>query len=169
MAYHNYKELLAWKKAKELCIFIYHFFNECENENSVFYKQMIRAALSIPSNIAEGCGRGTNKQTLHFLDIAYGSTCELETQMIIYSEIKSVNQEHLDIIFRQIIEVQKLIFGFKHKISLGENSQISNLKSQISNLALWKHTSSKHTAPQSAKQRKEDSGFTGPMIWLLRS
>jgi four helix bundle protein len=55
--------------------------------------QIRRSAVSIPSNIAEGCGRGTDAQLLYFMDVALGSVCELETQIIIASNLTFINFE----------------------------------------------------------------------------
>ncbi|MGB1218068.1 MAG: four helix bundle protein, partial [Saprospiraceae bacterium] len=79
---HNFRELNAWKKARLLVKEIY-LMTESFPKSEMFglTSQMRRAAVSIPSNIAEGCGRGTIPQFKQFLDISYASSCELETQI----------------------------------------------------------------------------------------
>lgn len=80
----TYKDLIVWQKAVELTECIYEYTrNFPDKEMYSLTSQMRRAAISIPSNIAEGRGRGTRKDFKHFLDQAYGSACELETQIII--------------------------------------------------------------------------------------
>ena len=80
----RYKDLIVWQKSIDLVEEIYalasHFPPE---ERFVLWSQMARAAVSVPSNIAEGSGRATQKEFLHFLSIARGSLYELSTQLTI--------------------------------------------------------------------------------------
>ena len=75
--------------------------------------QMRRCAVSIPSNIAEGAGRSTDKSFAHFLDISYGSSCELETQVIISSRLGFISTIQFKEIENRIHRIQKMIFNFK--------------------------------------------------------
>lgn len=78
----SYKELDAWKQAKALAVEIYRLTDqEPLSRSRSLCDQMQRAAVSVPSNIAEGDERGTNKDTLRFLYIAKGSLAELRTQL----------------------------------------------------------------------------------------
>jgi four helix bundle protein len=84
----NYKELKVWEKSYQLCLEIYRItkgFPKIEIYSLI--SQMRRAALSIPSNIAEGYGRKTLSDYLRFLYIAYGSVCELETQIMLSGDL----------------------------------------------------------------------------------
>ncbi|MCA9309698.1 MAG: four helix bundle protein [Phycisphaerales bacterium] len=77
----TYSDLIAWQKAMVTCLAVYHVtlsFPDCERYGLT--SQMRRAAVSIPSNIAEGFGRGQTREYLRYLCIARGSTFELETQ-----------------------------------------------------------------------------------------
>ncbi len=85
---HGYKDLLVWQKSIELVLEIYTLTqNFPKNEIYGLTSQMRRSAVSIPSNIAEGRLRGTRKDFLQFLRIAYGSGGELETQIIIAKQL----------------------------------------------------------------------------------
>lgn len=79
---HSSKELIVWQRAMELVAETYDVTEEFPKEETYgWVSQMRRAAVSIPSNIAEGRHRGTKKEFIQFLRIALGSTGELETQM----------------------------------------------------------------------------------------
>jgi len=79
---HSYKDLIVWQRAIELVIEIYNLTEKFPKEEIYgLTSQIRRSAVSIPSNIAEGRFRGTKKDYLHFLRIAYGSGAELETQI----------------------------------------------------------------------------------------
>lgn len=78
---------------------------------------MTRAAVSIPSNIAEGCGRKSNKEFYQFLSIALGSSFELETQIIIAKEFNYISEEILQQLSIQIIEIQKMLNGLQKSLA----------------------------------------------------
>ena len=73
--------------------------------------QIKRSAVSVPSNIAEGAGRGSNKDFSRFLKIAFGSCYELETQMILAFDLKMISDNNLENINNTISEVQKMLHG----------------------------------------------------------
>ncbi|MGV6861394.1 MAG: four helix bundle protein [Putridiphycobacter sp.] len=78
---HNFRELKVWNKAIEIVEGIYLLAKKLpESEKFTFTSQITRCSISIPSNIAEGAGRGTNKDFIRFLNMATGSCYELETQ-----------------------------------------------------------------------------------------
>ncbi len=78
--------------------------------------QMRRASVSIPSNIAEGSGRKTNKEFSRFLEIAYSSALELETQLYLSFDLDFIVESTLQEYLYQINEVQKMISSFDSKI-----------------------------------------------------
>ncbi len=78
--------------------------------------QIRRSAVSIPSNIAEGCGRDTDKQLKYFLEIASGSSCELETQLLLAFDLEYLTEKELNTVEIKINEVQKMIVGFKKSL-----------------------------------------------------
>ena len=78
--------------------------------------QMRRAAVSMASNIAEGAGRGSDAEFSHFLDIARGSSFELETQLIIASQLEYLDKEKTEIMKNEIVEIQKMITGLKQTL-----------------------------------------------------
>ncbi|NOQ70802.1 MAG: four helix bundle protein [Crocinitomix sp.] len=100
---HKFRELKVWNKAMLIVESTYEISRDLlANEKFNFTSQITRSALSIPSNIAEGAGRETNKEFCRFLDIAIGSSFELETQLILVERIFNVKTDKL------ILEIQDL-------------------------------------------------------------
>jgi four helix bundle protein len=83
--------------------------------------QIRRAVVSILPNIAEGCGRGTDKQLIAFLNIAQGSSCELETQILLAFDLEYIDKTELDTTVSNLNEIQKMIYAFKDKLSKSLN------------------------------------------------
>jgi len=84
----SHKDLKVWQKGIELVKVIYDITKTFpSNEQFGLTSQIRRCSVSIPSNIAEGCGRNSDKELIHFLYIALGSASELETQIIISQEL----------------------------------------------------------------------------------
>ena len=79
--------------------------------------QMTRCAVSIPSIIAEGCGRKSNKEFYQFLNVALGSSFELETQVIIAKEFNYITDDKSETICSIIIETQKMIAGLQKSLN----------------------------------------------------
>ena len=82
-AINDYRDLLAWKEARRLVSDIYRVTQGLTMKDRSLADQMRRAAVSVPSNIAEGDARGANRDSLRFLLIARGSLAELETQTLL--------------------------------------------------------------------------------------
>ncbi len=115
---HNFKELKVWIKSKELVINIYkNTANFPKEELLGLTSQIRRSAVSIPSNIAEGCGRNSDKDLIRFLDISNGSAFELETQLTIANELNYLNENNFNYLNDKVTEIQKMIYGLKTKLS----------------------------------------------------
>ena len=107
--YH--KDLEAWKKSIELVTKVYELTKSFpEDEKFGLISQIRRASISIPSNIAEGAGRNSDKEMTRFLDISLGSIAELETQLIIAENLKYLNNTT---IYEDIKVTTALIAGLK--------------------------------------------------------
>jgi four helix bundle protein len=78
--------------------------------------QIQRAAVSIPSNIAEGSGRNSQPEVSRFISIAYGSLCELETQLAIAQRLGYLNESSFNHLFAETTEVGKLLRGFQKSL-----------------------------------------------------
>ncbi len=103
----SHKDLVVWQKAFELTKYIYKLSGRLPaKENFGLQNQIRRAAVSIPSNIAEGKNRKTTKDFLHFLRIAYGSIAEVETQLLLMRDLYEIHSSECD---QYVIEVSKML------------------------------------------------------------
>jgi four helix bundle protein len=106
----SHRDLLVWQKAMDLVVAIYDVTVDFpSNEKYGLVTQMQKAAVSIPSNIAEGKRRGTRKDYRHFLHMAYGSGAELETQCEIVRRLKFGKPENLLKAESVLLEVMKML------------------------------------------------------------
>jgi four helix bundle protein len=109
---HNYKELKVWQKGRELVKFVYLLTTKFPKEELyALTSQIKRAVVSIPSNIAEGAGHFSNKEFSRFLEIAYASSCELDTQIILSYDLNFIYEDELNNTSSLIEEVQKMLSG----------------------------------------------------------
>ncbi|TDQ75238.1 four helix bundle protein [Sphingobacterium yanglingense] len=114
---HQYKELKLWQKAIELVSEIYSLTDSFpERERFGLISQINRAAVSIPSNIAEGAGRNSDKEFVQFLAIAHASTYEVETQLIISKNLGYLLENDLEEMLGKIVELQKMNYVFQQKL-----------------------------------------------------
>ena len=105
----THKDLIVWKKGIELVKNIYRITDSFpKSEQFGLTSQMRRCAISIPSNIAEGCGRNSDKELINFLYIALGSSSELETQLIISVELDFLEEEKATECINQLNEIIKM-------------------------------------------------------------
>jgi len=114
---HDFRKLKVWEKLRELAKDVYlEVFSFPKEEMFGLTSQIKRSFISIPSNIAEGCGRDTNKQFKYHLNVALGSSFELETQLIISCDIKFISHSKLEVLIDKIQEINKMISGLKNKL-----------------------------------------------------
>ena len=108
----DYKELDIWIQARKLVKIVYVLTKSFpRDEQFALTSQIRRCAVSVPSNIAEGCGRQSNKETIHFLHIARGSLYELETQLILADDLGYISLDILTTL-DEVERVKKLLNGF---------------------------------------------------------
>ncbi len=114
---HNFKELIIWKEAMEVAKAIYQASAQFPaNEKFGLTSQINRSAVSIPSNIAEGAGRGSDKEFIQFLNIALGSAFELETQLLLANSFGFMNDLKLKELVERLQKIQRMIDGFKKRL-----------------------------------------------------
>ena len=109
----NYTNLDVWKHSRELVKLVYLLTKSFPNEELyALTNQIRRSSVSIPSNIAEGIGRQSNKETIHFLYIAKGSLQELETQLYLSFDLDYISKIDLEDVLEKVISNKKLLNGF---------------------------------------------------------
>tara|TARA_R110001592_G_C12664659_1_gene702863 strand:+ start:185 stop:538 length:354 start_codon:yes stop_codon:yes gene_type:complete len=109
----NYTELEVWKYARELVKLVYLLTKSFPKEEIYgLTNQIRRSVVSVPSNIAEGIGRQSNKETIHFLYIAKGSLQEVETQLYLSFDLEYISNDELKNILEKVISSKKLLNGF---------------------------------------------------------
>jgi four helix bundle protein len=109
---HNFKELKVWQLSRNLVREIYEITSEFPPaEKYGLVSQLRRCAVSIPTNIAEGAGRNTDKDFAQFLNISLGSAFELETLLILAHDVSVISQGQLENLSIKISEIQKMIHG----------------------------------------------------------
>ena len=110
----TYKDLLVWQKSIELTVELYKVTKLLPQEEKFgLISQMRRCCVSIPSNIAEGYARRGKKENANFINIAYGSAVELETQIIISKKLEFLNESSWQKIDTILIEVLKLLYNYR--------------------------------------------------------
>lgn len=110
---HNYKELKIWQKSMDLVENVFQLIaNFPDSEKYGLIDQIKRSSISVPSNIAEGAGRNSNKDFSRFLSISRGSLNELNTQLIISLRLNFIENDKLNKLENEINEIQKMIYKF---------------------------------------------------------
>src|SRR5437867_11121 len=112
MKVKNYQELIVWQRSMDLVEDVYKSSQDFPREELyALTSQIRRAAVSIPSNIAEGQGRRTTSDFLRHLSIAYGSLREVETQILIARRLRYIAQAKLEEVMNRAGEVGRLLNG----------------------------------------------------------
>ena len=112
-----YKKLIAYQKGKVFTKYVYSLVKKFPSyEQYALCDQVRRAAVSIPSNIAEGMGRMAIKERIHFLEIAYGSLTEVTCQLDIAQSLGYITEEELSTAEDMSIEVRKLMSGLRKSL-----------------------------------------------------
>ena len=116
---HQFEKLKIWQKAMDIAVHVYEISNFLPNDEKFnLIHQIKKCAVSIPSNIAEGSGRNSDKEFVQFLGIANGSTFELITQLILAKRLKLIKEELIQPIINQLIEVSNMNFSFQKTLKV---------------------------------------------------
>jgi len=124
----DFRKIQVWEKAHRFVLQIYKVTSAFpKDELYGLTSQMRRAAASIPSNIAEGCGRDTQTELARFIHIAGGSASELKYQLILAHDLGHIDDETYPNLDSEINEIQRMLYGFEKAVQA--NSK--NLKSKV--------------------------------------
>ena len=115
---HDYKKLFVWQEAVSFVTDVYKITKTFPiTERYGLVSQINRAAVSIPSNIAEGAWRNTNGEFRNFIGNACGSICELETQLIIASNLNYLSLTELEKLLNKLKSIHKMAFRLLSSLS----------------------------------------------------
>lgn len=115
MATQSFKDLIVWQKSKSLYLITYRDFRDLKDY--YFRDQILRAALSVPNNIAEGYARRSDRAFRNFLFIAKGSVAEVESMLLMAVELDYITKIQQSELLALSEEVSKLLTGFINKLS----------------------------------------------------
>lgn len=113
----DFKKLAVWEKAHRLTLAVYQASGSFpKDELYGLMSQIRRAAASIPTNIAEGSGRGGDRELVRFLHIALGSANELEYQLLLAKDLGYLDAGIYQELAHQTLEIQRMLAGLIHKL-----------------------------------------------------
>jgi four helix bundle protein len=114
----DFRKLLVWDKAHQLTLAIYHVTATFPREETYgLVSQMRRAASSIPSNIAEGCGRDGDAELSRFCVMARGSASELEYQLLLSRDLKLIPSQEYEPLTQQTVEIKRMLTVLVQKLN----------------------------------------------------
>jgi len=113
----DYKKYNVWQKSHKLVLKVYAMTNTFpKSEQFNLISQINRASISIPTNIAEGCGREAQKELIRYLYISSGSAHELEYLILISKDLKFINDKTVEGLLSEIISIKKMLASLINKI-----------------------------------------------------
>lgn len=113
----DFRDIKAWHKAHELALQVYSLTeNFPKEERYGLTSQIRRAAASIPTNIAEGCGRNTDADFARFLQIALGSASEVEYLLLLSRDLKLLRSKEYQDLHGNVVEVKRMLTAFVKKL-----------------------------------------------------
>ena len=109
----DFRKIMAWQRAHAMTLRIYRATSEFPgDERFGLVSQIRRACASIPTNLAEGCGRSTNKELARFIDIATGSASEVEYQLLLAKDLGYLPKDQHTDLSTEIIEIRRMLLAF---------------------------------------------------------
>jgi four helix bundle protein len=108
---HDFRRLLVWQRARELFVAVDRLARRFPRaDRGVLSSQLRRAALSIPSNIAEGCGKESPKETIRFLQVAAASVAETESHLLLATDLGYVHLKQSEALLDQVAAIRRMLF-----------------------------------------------------------
>lgn len=128
----DFKKLIVWEKGMTLVEKVYFITSKFpSNQQFGLTSQVQRSAVSIVSNIAEGAGRASEKEFAYFLNLALGSSCELETQLLVSNRLLFVSEDEINPALQLNAEIQKMIQSLRNKL-ISSNNKSGEIAEAIS-------------------------------------
>ncbi len=122
----DFRKIQVWQKSHDLTLRLYKITSTFPKEELYgLTSQIRRASASIPSNIAEGCGRDTQTELARFVHIAAGSASELDYHLLLSHDLGYINKETYQELENSISEIKRMLHGFEKTVS--SNSKRSNI------------------------------------------
>ena len=113
----DFKKLIVWEKSHKLVLEIYNISKSFPaDELYGLTGQIRRAAVSIPNNMAEGCGRNSETELNRFFTISMGSASEVEYLLLLSKDLNYINQNQYEILNNKIVEIKKMMSAYSAKI-----------------------------------------------------
>ncbi|MBR4925172.1 MAG: four helix bundle protein [Prevotella sp.] len=123
---YSFESLKAWQESRKLVVDVYQLLDKFPSfERYALCDQLRRAIVSVPSNLAEGSGRTSIKEQIHFIEISYGSLMESYNQLIIAADLEYIDKQSLENLKPSINNVARMLNGLR-------NSYVNKLKEQVS-------------------------------------
>jgi four helix bundle protein len=114
----DFRKILVWQKSHDLTLRLYKITSTFPKEELYgLTSQIRRASASIPTNIAEGCGRDTQTELARFIHIAAGSASELDYHLLLSYDLGYTNQETYQELEQSISEIKRMLYGFEKTVS----------------------------------------------------
>ena len=118
----NFRELLVWQKAHALAVATYRATASFPAQELYgLTSQIRRSSASIPSNIAEGCGRGSSVELARYFQIARGSASELEYQILLAHDLQFLSPIDFQVISSEVVDIQKMLTSYRQKLLNGKS------------------------------------------------
>lgn len=123
----DFHKLIIWQRSHQLTLAVYRI-SKLFPKEEIFglTSQMRRAVSSIPTNIAEGCGRASNKDFAHFLQIAIGSATEVEYQLLLARDINYINDDDYQTLANETVVVRKMIIKYQSELKSSSSLEARN-------------------------------------------
>ena len=113
----DFHKLKAWQKSHQLALEIYKVSQSFPKEELFGLTSQIRRAISsVPTNIAEGCGRDSNKDFAHFLQIAIGSASEVEYELLLAHDLQYINKDEYERLTFEMVAIRKMIVKYRAEL-----------------------------------------------------
>ena len=111
----SYRNLRVYQQAKDFTIYVYRLLRQYPKEEQyALCDQLRRAVISVPSNIAEGMGRSSVKEQIHFIEIAFGSLCEVMCQLELSYELNFIDKNQLSESEEQVKSIAQMLSGLRN-------------------------------------------------------